>query len=89
MDPLKLKIGIREFRAKLSTFVLENEVPIEITRHGDTVGYFIPVRRRRTAAERQTFREAAERLESILSAQGVEEDELVEEFKRLRAENRE
>ena len=30
----KLKVGIREFREKLATYLLETEVPVAITRHG-------------------------------------------------------
>jgi hypothetical protein len=32
------KVGIREFRDNLSTYLLESDVPVAITRHGDTVG---------------------------------------------------
>lgn len=86
MEPLK--IGIREFRAKLANYVLESETPIAITRHGDTVGYFIPARRKRTEAERQALKEAAAQLDTMLKAHGITEEELVAEFKRLRAGKR-
>jgi hypothetical protein len=36
-----LKVGIREFRDKLASYLLESDVPVAITRHGDTVGVFI------------------------------------------------
>jgi hypothetical protein len=84
MDPIK--VGLREFRAKLATYVLESETPIAITRLGDTVGYFIPVRRKRTEAERQALTRAAVQLEEMLQAHGVSEEEIVSEFKRLRAD---
>ena len=29
-----LKVGIREFREKLASYLLETEVPVAITRHG-------------------------------------------------------
>ena len=35
---------IREFREKLASYVLESDTPVAITRHGDTVGYYIPAR---------------------------------------------
>jgi len=41
-----LKIGIREFWDNLASYLLETEVPVAITRHGDTVGYYIPARRK-------------------------------------------
>ena len=46
-----LKVGIREFREKLASYLLETEVPVAI-RHGDTIGYYIPARRKRSEAER-------------------------------------
>ena len=78
------KIGIREFRAKLADYVLNSEAPIAITRHGDTVGYFIPVRRDRTDAERQALREATDQLGQLLKTHGIDEEELISEFKRRR-----
>lgn len=86
MEPVR--VGIREFREKLATYVLESDTPVAITRHGDTVGYFIPARRRRTDEERAALKEAAERLDTLLAAKGVTEDELVADFKRWRAGKR-
>jgi hypothetical protein len=43
-----LKVGIREFREKLASYLLETDVPVPIPRHGDTIGYYIPARRKRT-----------------------------------------
>lgn len=43
MDPIR--VGIRDFRENLATYLLESDSPVAITRHGDTVGYFIPARR--------------------------------------------
>ncbi len=86
MEPVR--VGIREFREKLATYVLESDTPVAITRHGDTVGYFIPARRRRTDEERAALKEAAERLDALLAAKGITEDELVADFKRWRAGKR-
>ena len=49
-----LKVGIREFREKLATYLLETDETVAITRHGDTVGYYIPAR-----SERAALKEAA------------------------------
>ena len=68
------KVGIREFRDKLATYVLESDTPVAITRHGDTVGYFIPARRKRSEAEKAALEEAAERWQRILEAEGITED---------------
>jgi len=57
------RIGIREFRDKLATYLLESDAPLAITRHGDTVGYYIPARRKRTETERAALKEAGARLQ--------------------------
>jgi PHD/YefM family antitoxin component YafN of YafNO toxin-antitoxin module len=79
-----LKVGIREFREKLATYLLETEEAVAITRHGDTVGYYIPARRKRAEAERAALKEAASRLQEALAAEGVSEDEIIRDFKRWR-----
>jgi PHD/YefM family antitoxin component YafN of YafNO toxin-antitoxin module len=79
-----LKVGIREFRENLANYLLESDTPVAITRHGDTIGYYIPARRKRSEAERTALVEAATRLQSMLAAEGIFEDELVEDFKRWR-----
>ena len=79
-----LKVGIREFREKLASYLLETEEAVAITRHGDTVGYYIPARRRRTEADRAALREAASRLQQALAAEGISEDEIIQDFKRWR-----
>ena len=79
-----LRVGIREFREKLATYLLETEEAVAITRHGDTVGYYIPARRKRTETERATLREAASRLQQALAAEGISEEEIVKDFKRWR-----
>jgi len=35
---MSLRIGIRELREKLASY-LESTVPIEVTRHGQTIGF--------------------------------------------------
>jgi PHD/YefM family antitoxin component YafN of YafNO toxin-antitoxin module len=83
-----LKIGMREFRDKLATYLLESETPLAITRHGDTVGYFIPARRKRSEAERAALKEASARWQEVLDAEGISEEEAVADFKRWRAEQK-
>jgi PHD/YefM family antitoxin component YafN of YafNO toxin-antitoxin module len=82
------KIGMREFRDKLATYLLESDAPLAITRHGDTVGYFIPARRKRSDAERQGLKDAAARWQQILDSEGISEDEAVSEFKRWRSQRK-
>ena len=67
------KVGIRDFRDNLASYLLESASPIAITRHGDTVGYYIPARRARTDTERDAFREAAARMQSMMASLGITE----------------
>ena len=80
-----VKVGIREFRERLANYLLQTDKPVAITRHGDTVGYYLPARRKRSENERAALKQAAARLEEILDAEGIQEDEMVEDFKRWRA----
>jgi PHD/YefM family antitoxin component YafN of YafNO toxin-antitoxin module len=86
MEPVT--VGIREFRENLAAYLLESNAPVAITRHGDTIGYFIPARRKRSETERAALREAASRLDELLAAKGITEDEVVADFKRWRASKR-
>ncbi len=81
-----MKIGIREFRDKLATYLLHSEAPVTITRHGDTIGYYIPARQKRSEAEREALKQASARWQQILDAEGIDDDEVVADFKRWRAE---
>lgn len=83
-----ITVGIRDFRENLAAYLLESDGPVAITRHGDTIGYFIPARRKRSEAERAALKEAAAQLDALLVAEGVTEDELVADFKRWRAAKR-
>ena len=83
-----LGVGIREFRKKLASYLLESDNPLAITRHGDTVGYYLPARRKRSEAERSALRQAAARLQEMLAAEGLTEDEIIADFKRWRAGRR-
>ena len=86
MEPVT--VGIREFRENLAAYLLESQGPVAITRHRDTIGYYIPARRKRTEAERAALDKAATRLADVLAARGVTEDELVADFKKWRAAKR-
>jgi PHD/YefM family antitoxin component YafN of YafNO toxin-antitoxin module len=86
MEPLK--VGIREFRERLATYLLQSGKPVAITRHGDTVGYYLPARRKRSETERAALKAAAAQLQEILAAEGIHEDEILEDLKRWRTRRR-
>jgi PHD/YefM family antitoxin component YafN of YafNO toxin-antitoxin module len=81
-------VGIREFRDNLANYLLESDKPLAITRHGDTIGYYLPVRRKRTEAQRAALDAAHAHVQRLMAEAGVTEDDIVEEFKRLRKEER-
>lgn len=80
-------IGIREFREKLSS-VLESSTPVAITRHGETVGFYIPAPRKQRDADLDALRRAGEQLDALIAAAGTTEDELMADFKDLRRQAR-
>ncbi len=83
MNATVLKVGVREFRAHLPQYILTS-VPVAITRHGETVGYYIPTRHHIEKAEIDYLKQAALALEKLLVSHGVSEDELFLEFRALR-----
>ena len=77
-----IKVGVREFREKIATF-LESDTPVAVTRRGETLGVYVPTRRKRTkTADMSELKAAADRLSQALA--DVDEEELVDEFKALR-----
>jgi antitoxin (DNA-binding transcriptional repressor) of toxin-antitoxin stability system len=83
MDDQPQKIGIREFRAHLSE-VIAADRPMAVTRHGQTVGVFIPTRPPVTAEAIAALQAAAVALAQQMAEAGVDEDTLVAEFKAVR-----
>lgn len=83
-----VRVGMREFRSKLAEYLLEADTPIAITRHGDTIGFFIPARPKRTETDKAALRDAAERFDRLLTESGVTEEELVADFKAWRTKER-
>jgi antitoxin (DNA-binding transcriptional repressor) of toxin-antitoxin stability system len=82
-----VKVGIREFRERLASF-LETGAPVAITRHGETVGFYIPTRRKPKNEDLSALRAAAAQLDAMIEAAGVTEDDLAEDFKKARRSSR-
>jgi len=77
-----IKVGVREFRERIASF-LESDTPVAVTRRGETLGVYVPTRRKRAkTAEISELKAAAERLASALA--DVDEEQQVNEFKELR-----
>ena len=77
------KVGIREFRENLSSY-LESSTPVAITRHGNTIGYYVPASRSAQKADLEALRAAGEKLDALIEAAGTTEDQLIDDFKQAR-----
>lgn len=84
---MSIRVGIRELREKLAEY-LESTVPIEVTRHGQTVGFYIPVPKTPGQSERDAFLAAGLRMQEELARLGITEDELVADFQQWRQARR-
>jgi antitoxin (DNA-binding transcriptional repressor) of toxin-antitoxin stability system len=82
-----LKVGIREFRENLADY-LESGAPLAITRHGETLGFYIPAQKRSRKAELESMRAAARDLDEMIASWGAGEDELMDEYKEIRRSER-
>lgn len=81
------KVGIREFRENLASY-LESKTPVAITRHGATIGIYVPTRPKPSQANLESLRLAGEKLDALIAAAGTAEEELMEDFKNLRRQSR-
>ena len=79
-----MRVGVREFRQDLADY-LDSPTPVAITRHGQTVGYYIPARGGLDEQELLALKRAVEQLEALLAEHGIGEDEVVREFRARRA----
>lgn len=75
---MSLTVGVREFRQDLAGYIDQAE-PVTVTRHGQAVGLFIPVRPDRQAAV-EAYAAAARKANELLVEMGLDEDEVLSEF---------
>jgi antitoxin (DNA-binding transcriptional repressor) of toxin-antitoxin stability system len=83
-----LRVGIREFRERLAGY-LEAGTPLAIMRHGETLGYYIPAKKKTRKVELEAMRAAAKDLDEMIASWNTTEDALVEEYKEIRRTARE
>lgn len=75
-----LKVGIREFRSQLPHYLLEAGQPVAITRHGETIGYYIPSREKEPVADVTALKAAAAKLDALLKSAQLDTEEVVADF---------
>jgi antitoxin (DNA-binding transcriptional repressor) of toxin-antitoxin stability system len=80
-------VGIRELRENLAAY-LESGKPLAITRHGETLGFYIPTQKRDRKAELAAMRAAAKDLDEMIAAWGVTESELMTDYREIRRKAR-
>lgn len=76
------RVGIREFRADLSEYIAASH-PVAVTRHGQTVAYFIPVHGQ-AEADLAALTQASQSLDKLLAARAVKVEDVVADFKQAR-----
>ena len=75
-----VRVGIRELRARLASH-LASVTPIEVTRHGRTVGLYVPLSQGTDQSERERLLEAGRLMQAELQRLGLTEEELAADFK--------
>lgn len=75
-------VGIREFRAMLAEYI-DADTPVTVTRHGQTVGLFVPLRRP-SVEDVQRMQAAAAKVRDVLPLSDDEVEEMVADFDALR-----
>ena len=68
------KVGIKEFRAGMAEYIAAS-TPVAVTRHGHTVGYFIPVHGS-AQADKVALQLASQKLDQLLAAHGMNAEAL-------------
>ena len=76
------KVGIREFRADMADYIASS-TPVAITRHGHTIGFFIPAPAH-AEADVSALRKAGQALDKLLAKEGVDVESMVTDFKTVR-----
>jgi len=64
-------------------------LPLAITRHGETLGFFIPAQKRSRQAEVEAMRAAAKELDVMIAAWCSSEDELMLKYEEIQRAIRE
>lgn len=76
------KVGVREFRSGLAEFIA-SAVPVAVTRHGQTVGYFIPTHGQ-ADTDLAALKKASAVFGRLLAAPSVDIDPAATELKAAR-----
>lgn len=76
-------VGVREFRNQATSMMGAGETLV-IERHGEPIGFFVPIAAKDRKAGRKALGRLGAAVEDVLAAAGMDEDELVDEVVRTR-----
>src|SRR5947208_17524 len=76
-------IDIREFSEHLAKH-MSGDTPLAITRHGLTIGYYIPAHRPVSETDLQALENAMQRLQALLETRGLDPEDLINDYTTLR-----
>lgn len=76
------KVGIREFRSGLAEYIA-TQTPVAVTRHGHTVGFFIPTPGQ-LDADVEALKKALSELDRLLAAHEINVEDVAAEVKAKR-----
>jgi antitoxin (DNA-binding transcriptional repressor) of toxin-antitoxin stability system len=71
-------IGVREFRDQATSVMAAGETLV-IERHGEPIGFFVPISAKDRRAGRDALGRLGELVEDVLTRTGLAEDQLVAE----------
>lgn len=71
-------IGVREFRDQATTLLASGETLV-IERHGEAIGFFVPITPKDRRAGREALGRLGELLDGLQRTTGLDEDALVAE----------
>jgi antitoxin (DNA-binding transcriptional repressor) of toxin-antitoxin stability system len=76
-------VGVREFRDQATSMMSSGETLV-IERHGEPIGFFVPISAKDRRAGREVLGQLGDALADLLEQAGVDEDELARELSRSR-----
>ena len=76
-------VGVREFRDQATSMMSAGETLV-IERHGEPIGFYVPIAAKDRRAGRQALGRLGAGVEGMLAGAGIDEDELVDEVTRGR-----
>jgi hypothetical protein len=80
-------IAVAEFREKFAEHLMSPE-PIAITKHGLTVGYYIPTHHSVSQDSEKALEDATKRLATMFAARSIDPEDLIKDAIALRKEDK-